>query len=198
MRSEDLCPFCEVAHSGVDCHYIERYGDNSDRRLRSSDLFFTINSLSPVAETHLLVCTTSHITAVLPSRKKEFFQHVNDNDDLFPSTGCFFEHGLLHPDRQACGISHAHVHYVNNSFPSIFDRTDGFIKRQASDLKASEDEPWARSSAAKQQVLEYISIFDRCGRQVFFAPQRQERIESQFMRKVVGEINNFPWNWREV
>ncbi|MGI5825971.1 MAG: HIT family protein [Patescibacteria group bacterium] len=158
--------------------------------------FVVFSALGPLIEGHLLITPKKHcysIAGLPPDTYEELESLVKNVGQLLAKEYCkpiFFEHGTVSRlSRGGTSIDHCHLHAVpvNLDLAEILDKK--FKKKEVvslQELKNNFDE--------QKPYLFYESLTGQR-----FCYELQEKLESQYLRKVISEsiVRKKYWNWRE-
>lgn len=196
-QDKDCCLCTELNGGEFPSEYRERYAVQG-RICIQTENFVAIPSLSPLLEGHLLLLPKAHLIclagmgAKLAEEFQAFLSLVARKMKNKYGAAYYFEHGVVRPDDQACGINHAHLHIL----PMKPDRalavdhlvTSVFSSNREISLGAA-----LRQSRPEEAYLLHGNELDH------LRIASSNRIPSQFMRRAVGKAYGVSiGDWREL
>lgn len=112
------CEFCDE-FAGSASRFSLEYPDFPSRVILKWRDFRVVPSIGQIAEGHLLILPTPHVTAIgsLSGRGLEDLEQLvsavrSTLSETYRRTPIFFEHGTVCGDSGGCGIDHMHLHCV--------------------------------------------------------------------------------------
>jgi hypothetical protein len=100
-----------------------------------------------------------------------------------------FEHAVGDTDSAACGVVHAHQHYVTLPLETVFRVRD----KLRSDLLLVASGRRYESLAEVTEGHSYLSFGDLCEVDIFDGAN----VPSQLVRRFIGNDLGILWNWRD-
>ena len=166
-----------------------------ENKIREELLFETENlfimpDLGPIAKTHLLILPKKHYVNIgnMPKKIHEELNLTIEKIkttllDVFGEKTILFEHGPASiTEKGGNSIDHAHLHLVTHTIPLI-----KMLKKKFQYLKINQLNE-LKSNAP------YLFVEENNERYSF---NISSNIPSQYLRKIIAEKNELPWNWRE-
>ena len=195
-KFESDCCLCSEIKIGVfPEEYASVYGVDN-RICLESDNFIVIPSVSPITAGHTMLLPKHHYTCMMACPIEMKAEALTLIDSLYTKlTARFgqlflFEHGVGRLDDVACGINHAHLHFVplaKNIATEVTEKINNEIKVEC---WGTYDELLSAQPNEKAYLM-FGSEID----QMFLATNYT--IPSQIVRKVISSVLNLPnWNWR--
>ncbi len=192
------CCLCNEIETGIfPAEYAAVYG--VDKRICfESDNFIVIPSVSPLAIGHTMLLPKQHYTSIMACPKEMKDEALTLIDSLYANLSdrfgqlFLFEHGVGRLDDVACGINHAHLHFV----PLPENISNGIIEKVIQQLGTTGVTTLNDLYNAKYHADAYIMMGNR-----FNSMQKivSDHIPSQLVRKLIaGRLNNKTWDWRNA
>ena len=130
------CCLCKEIETGVfPAEYAAVYG--VDKRICfESDNFIVIPSVSPIAVGHTMLLPKQHYTSMMACPKEMKDEALTLINSLYANLSdrfgqlFLFEHGVGRLDDVACGINHAHLHFVplgGCNYDAIINRIENIL-----------------------------------------------------------------------
>lgn len=193
------CCFCDELASGSNNDYARIFGGvHAHRIIANTSSLVLLPSLGPITEGHLLLLPKVHLNSFAELEDELRIEAIGAIDEvkewLSDRLGplVLFEHGTARGALTgACGITHAHIHFVPVGMTKI-------------SLPIAESLAWNRIDE-----LDYLSAIRTNGGDetgyLFFVNESGERYfsltssaPSQFMRRhVASALGSSSWNWRD-
>lgn len=193
------CCFCDELSSGANNDYMEIFGSAHPHRIiADTQSLVLLPSLGPIAEGHLLLLTKEHLN----SFAELDYELRSEAIDVIGSVKSWlvnrlgplvmFEHGTKRGALTgACGITHAHIHFVPVGTATI-------------PLPIAETLAWSPIKEHNFLSVIHTNGGDETG-YLFFENENGEKYfslsssaPSQFMRQHVARLLDNPcWNWRD-
>lgn len=195
-KFESDCCLCSEIKTGI---FPEEYSSvyGIDKRICiESDNFIVIPSVSPIAIGHTMLLPKQHYTSMMACPEKMKAEALTLIDTLYTKlTARFgqlflFEHGVGRLDDVACGINHAHLHFV----PLVNNISTEVIEKIKFEINVDNYGTYDELLSDKQNDMAYLMFGSEIDKMFFTS---HYTIPSQLVRKVISSALNLQdWNWR--
>lgn len=186
----DFCPLCSIVDKGADIT------GRIPIILYENKSFVATVDIGSMIEGYALISCKRHINSMGELTDDEFsdFTDIQDNirsglKKIYNKNCVCFEHGSgkINRGKSASSVKHAHFHMVaidslnSNIHKEIIENMEMFEMKSQRELKNYTDKPYVYYISGKE--MHYLSI--------------KERVESQYMRKIIAKQFNTSYNWKD-